>query len=349
MTSERRAELSKLKVSELKVLAVNASSSIKKKSDLIDYILKKEDGKRAKIAPVFAMSKSSSSSCELCDGQNSVWSELGIALCPVCCKDTPGCQLPSPSVKQEPGVTRLKYKTDIDGKIVIDIGTVDPKKLISLVTVYGFGLCESIEALSEFDSVEQATDFLVNRNRSSAENASIAEAQLNSEQVREETKASRTKSQNKARESVVDDISVLLDIDKDFCSVFLFADGELPGNGRVLNWVIEEAGNRILLFDYLVIRRDSIKWYKKDAAAYFQTVEREDLMKMETCDISRWFTKKIEDVTMAVFGIPITGGSIPEIFRQSTCQEETERDSDVEVVSSKSNCSDSPRNIVLLE
>ena len=369
---KQRQELNKLKVAELRQLA-QGMPAIKssKKAQLVEYIISStmtdalpaeaetpigthrqhDEGKRIKIAPIFLKSKSAASftACELCEGQRTVWSEIGIAVCPICSASDMSCSLPSPSVKQEPGVTRLRYQMDSEGKILIELGSVDPQKLVTLVTVYGFGLCESMEALQEHNSVEEATEFLMDRNRSSAENASIAEAQLNSEHTREETRVNKTTSQKEARNAVGDDLTVLLDIDNAFCSTYLFGD-DLPGTGQVLKWVLEAESNRLVLFDYLVLRRDSIKWYKEHARSYFTGMEENELASIQSpTDISAWFMGKVDLVRKALFDIPAIGGCIPALFRKESVDDNSFQDDEIQLLSPKDLGNDSPRNVVLIE
>jgi hypothetical protein len=358
----RKKELAKLTVTELRALINPPPAKGKKKAELIDMILAKlfaesdkEEIKRVKIAPVFAMAKASnvaSASCGLCDGQGSLWCELGEARCPLCSKDTEVCVLPSPSVKQERGVTSVPYEFAPDGKIILKIKPgIDPEKLISLVTVYGFGICESLEALSAEHTIENATEFLMGRIRDSAENSSIAEAQLNSEHVREEIRESKKRSQKEAREAVKQDLSVLLELDNLFCSTYMFSD--LPNDGgRLLAWVLESSDNRVLLFDYLGLKRDSVGWYKKHAASFFDKAESHFLLDQAGGNVQAWIADMNMQVTDALFNLPETGGSIPALFRETvgTPDENMTGNAEVLIIEEKTQDTQvSQRNVVLLE
>ena len=364
----RKKELKKLKVDALKLIAsgVSVTSLVRKKDDLITVILQNEfppdsdqesshvltntdpaasseEAKRVKVAPIFAMSVSKrTSECPLCEGEKSLWSEVGLAVCPVCSDAV--CVTPSPSVKQETGVTSLSFSYNADGHVILSTGTADVANLPALVGQYGFGLCESLEALNEHKDPQEAAEWLMNRHRNSAENSSITEAQLNSEQVREDTKESKKRSQRDARQVVVSDISVLLEIDAEFCSKFVFADGEVADDGRVLAWLLDADAHRLSAFDYLVLKRDSVKWYKAPAARYFDAVESQELTILETSRISEWFETHIKSITDAVYNIPVTGGSIPLLFR-NTFEAHTHDDIEIKEVSSQR----SHDEIVLLE
>jgi hypothetical protein len=342
----RRKELAKLKVSDLKSLCPKTTSTGKKKSDLIDAIIRKEfppeDGaiKRVKIAPVFLMAKSKSSDesassfCILCEGSRSVWSELGQAVCPVCVEESFSGVIPSPTVKQERGVTSVAYRYDMEGRVVFKVDSAQRELLGQLVTLYGFGICESIEALNERDTVEGATELLISRNRSSAENASIAEAQLNSEQTRNESRDREKNFITQARCAVEEDLTVLLGLDSDFCSKFLFCDAPIDA-GRMLQWLLEKDTDRTLLFDYLSIKRDSIKWYKASAAKYFDRAERDVLATVSKDELRDLFSKMVEMVSDAVFNIPSTGGAVPLLFRDESEIVAEDDSSDIEVISDR--------------
>lgn len=360
---ERRKHLLKLKLNELKAMA--GLTGLKKKPDLVELILRKEfpiaeeEIKRVKIAPVFAMAKTTKPLnreegpiCLLCDGQETVWSELGLALCPACtsCLST-ACVIPSPSIKQEKGVTTVKYTYDAQGRIVFNIGTVDREKICQLVLGFGFGICESIEALFEAKSVEDATQLLISKTRNSAENSSIAEAQLNSEQARDDIRESKKLSAKHARSTVTEDLTVLLDIDNKFCARFLFADNHPDDEGKLLRWVLENDSNRVLLFDYLTLKCDSIKWYKQAAAKFFESLENGELAHSMTGEITDILVDAMRKVREATFSIPKTGGSLPVLFRNHQNESLDPDDlSDVVVISDDSK--DKPtgtRDVVVLD
>ena len=290
---------------------------------------------KVSIAPVFLKSVSSQSvpSCRLCAGAGTLWSELGLAVCPVCTTAS-RCPSPSPSVKHEQGVTSLAYDFDANGNIQLKLGKIDTDQLCDLVLVYGFGVCESIEALHECGSgdILKSAEWLTQRHRRSAEDASVTEAQLNSELVRESTKEDKRTNQLRAREAVVGDISVLLDVDAEFCSDHVFNDSR--DTNKLAEWMMTAEPNILLVFDYLVLKRDSIKWYKRDAIAYFEKIER--LNGFGGADgMADWFRGQIEAITEAVYNIPQTGGAIPALFRSATtpAQEPSDdADDDVEVV-----------------
>jgi hypothetical protein len=357
--TERRDELAKLKIADLKLVAgSNVPSKLKKKTEIIDFIIRKEfppsseDIKRIKIAPVFAMaaaagSAKKSSDCQLCEGQQTVWCELGLAACPICCKESVP-SLPSPSIKQERGVTNVPYRLNSEGKIFLDIGSVNSENLISLVSIYGFGLCEAIEALAQCGTLEVAVEFLTTQNRSSAENSSIAEAQLNSEQARDESKESQKNARGRSRDAVREDLTVLLEVDEPFCSKFIFSENP-AGQGRLLSWVLEAETNRILLFDYLIIKRDSIKWYKKSAKSFFAAIEERDLTSVEVPNIRHWLEDKVRVVQEALFDIPVTGGSLPVLFREPEKSFPFPNDEEIEILDSKPNSLCSEISCILIE
>jgi hypothetical protein len=191
---------------------------------------------------------------------------------------------------------------------------VDREKICQLVLGFGFGICESIEALFEAGSVEAATQLLMSKTRNSAENSSIAEAQLNSEQARDDIRESKKLSAKHARSTVTEDLTVLLDIDNEFCARFLFADIPVD-EGKLLQWVLENDSNRVLLFDYLTLKSDSIKWYKQSAAKFFESLENGELAHTERDEISDILVDTMRKVREATFSIPKTGGSLPALFR----------------------------------
>ena len=356
----RRKELEKLTVPALRSLITPVPPKNKKKAELVDIIITKEFApehdkpKRMKIiAPVFEMAKGSSSSsncCALCEGQGSVWCELGLAVCPLCKSDEPEtCILPSPSVKQERGVTAVPYMISSDGKIILTIAPgIEPKMLINLVTSYGFGICESIEALSTQTSIEGATEFLKGRTRISAENSSLAEAQLNSEQTRDMVRESQKMSQKQAREAVEEDLSVLLELDKTFCSAYIFSD-QPPDGGRLLAWALDCPKNRLLLFDYLSLKRDSIRWYKNPCSVFFDAMESEFLLSRGQMEIGSWMSEIIRSVTNALYSLPETGGSIPALFRDAIRMNPPLNDGDLVVMDDKNIKGGVNREFVLLE
>lgn len=179
---------------------------------------------------------------------------------------------------------------------------------MALVTVHGFGLCESVEALAIHNTLQEAAETLLNKNRSSAENSSVVEAQLNSEQARDESTRSNLSKERSARSSVANDISIFTEIDSDFSAKHIFSDSSL------LPWLLETETNPILLFDYLILRRDSVKWYKNHAALYFEASEVE-LACLNHEKFSDWFSEKVERLRNALYDLPETAGSIPHLFR----------------------------------
>jgi hypothetical protein len=343
------AELRKMKIETIRIEYPNIPKKLKKKDEIVKWVLEQNEvgttavlssidsPKRIKVAPVFIMSSSTSipttmlpgeekdTSCRLCNGERNVWSELGLAVCPLCA--APQSDIPAPSIKQEPGVTSLPYTFDASGNIVLKLGAVDPNQLCDLVQIYGFGICEALEALLECDSVEEAADRLVEQNRSSAENSSIAEAQLNSEELREGTKRDKKMSLENARNQVQEDVSILLDIDSSFCQAFVFRP---DGDSSLIEWMITDQINILLVFDYLVLRRDSLKWYKRDALKYFEGIEQDNLNTVEDKSVlTRWFGEQIEILREALYEIPETGGAIPLIFRKDSSREFTEDEIEV--------------------
>lgn len=358
----RRKELEKLTVAALRSLITPAPPKNKKKAELVDIVIAEEFApehdktKRMKIiAPVFEMAKGSSSSsncCDLCEGHGSVWCELGLAVCPICKSHEPQtCILPSPSVKQERGITAVPYMISSDGKIILRIAPgIEPKMLINLVTSYGFGICESIEALSTQTSIEGATEYLKCRTRVSAENSSLAEAQLNSEQTRDMVRESQKKSQKQAREAVEEDLSVLLELDKTFCSVYIFSD-QPPDGGRLLAWALDCPQHRLLLFDYLSLKRDSIRWYKNPCSVFFDAMENEFLQSRGQTDIGSWMSEIICSVRNALYSLPDTGGSIPALFRDAIrmTPETSVNDEDLVIMDDKNIKGGTNREFVLLE
>ena len=332
--------LNKLTIAQLKQLTI-VPKNLKKKQEIIDFILNKENNssessssiKRIKIAPVFAMSiqPSADPQCTLCDDTKSVWCELGLALCPLCTIP------PSPSVeilplKHEPGVTSLRYTNDVEGRIVLDIGSVDKEELKGLVAVHGFGLCESAEALGLHGTLEKAAEALLNKHRSSAENSSIAEAQLNSEHARDETAVSNVEKLRYARSAVLSDISVLTEIDGAFSAKYIFPDNPLD-EGQILCWLVENESNPLLMFDYLVLRRDSMKWYKNHAVEYFNKTEIE-ILSLKREELSNWFVAHNGRLKDALYTLPETGGSIPVIFRSEDFNAPNLEDVEVLVIGS---------------
>ena len=323
--SERRAEeLEKLTVPQLKLICA-IPKSIKKKTDIIDFVLKHESSKseespkRIKIAPVFAMSKSAAieiidhPACTLCDDSCTVWCELGLALCPVCRSPSSPTLFVS-AVKQEAGVTNLRFTLNEHGRIVLDLAHIDKEALKDLVALYGYGLCESAEALVSHASLEKAAEFLLNKHRSSAENSSIAEAQLNSEQTKDQVNLANIQKEGKARSAVTSDLSVLTEIDAGFSAEYIFPTLTTNSGNRLLGWLAKSPDNALLVFDYLVLRRDSVKWYKNHALHFFDSSEAV-LHSLASNSVSQWFQDEIEKLRNALFTLPESAGSIPAIFR----------------------------------
>ena len=136
MTKVVEVELRKMKIEALRLEYPEIPKKLKKKDDIVKWIVEhnreeipetsSESPKRIKVAPVFLMASSNSIpttmilnnepdlSCRLCSGERRVWSELGLAVCPVC---APRCLSPAPSIKQEPGVTSLPYTFDAAGNV----------------------------------------------------------------------------------------------------------------------------------------------------------------------------------------------------------------------------------------
>ena len=352
-------DLRKLKIEDLRTQYPAVPKKLKKKAEIINWIIRNavpgdvesvssdvlkipydpspEQVKRTKlrnIAPVFLKSVAAGVTvpttmvieerppCRMCSSKGEVWSEVGIALCPMCCsgRDTSS---PTPSVKLEKGVTWVPHTFDVNGRVVLRLGKVDPEQVCDLVLVYGFGVCESIEALSETGSVDAAAQKLMEKNLKSAENTSIAEAQLNSEELRESSKVTRKLNQRKARVEVLEDLTVLLDIDADFCSQYVF---RVDADTTLAAWMSAEPKNTLLVFDYLILKRDSVRWYKLPASAYFRTEEGKVLNQIDTGGLCNWFELRIAAVSNAVYNIPETSGAIPVLFRG--CQNDEPSNSD---------------------
>ena len=315
----REPELRKLTIPQLKKLAT-IPTKLKKKDDIVGYLLnmseavngEEEDhsGKRAKKHPIF----STRTDCELCSGNGTVWCELGIARCPLCRPAQPGLR----AVKTTP----IKYESFSSGPYSDIVETVcgeislrmdkvgDAGMLTTLVAIYGFGICESIEALvglGRSEGVDKAVERLIEKTRDSAENYSLAQAQLNSEEVRESARSKSVAERKSGRERVVEDVSVLNQIDEIFCRKY----------ETVLAWMVgDPETNSVLVYDYLVLRRDSVKWFKEYAEEYFDRCEKEELV--DGCDMRKFFTDQIARIQEAVFCLPSSGGQIPALFRNDS-------------------------------
>ena len=291
---------------------------IKKKTDILAFILSKNanasppptpDPKKTKpqpgLAPVFAMARSASSlTCALCNATGSVWCEIGRVVCPVCVTEPiPSFEASESSVTTPEGRTFLKVPPSLD-----------LPSLTYVVVTHGFGLCESILALRHCDNnVPRSVNFILQNTRHSAENYSLEQAQLNSEEDNDRRREAEKIGQRNLRTLVQDDVSEFTKLDPEFASTYIFpttgADSDL------LAWILAKSANRLLLFDYILLRRDAIKWYKQRARTYFEQAEMAWSDKRDTDVLSKWFAHEIETLRDALFTIPESSGAVPSLFR----------------------------------
>ena len=317
-------ELKRLKIVELRNLFSDIPKRITKKSDIVQYIMSSssQDMKgnvddSPTIASIFAKSKKSVDpfACRLCTGDKSVWCELGLVKCPVCC----------------PQLTTLVKQEEPESSI-IRTHNVDLTALCDLVCVYGYGICESVDALRFGDnSVETAVAILIDKTRMSADNYQLEQAQLISEE------SSRGSTSEKSR--VISDISEFTEINPDFAHKYIFQSTINNTNG-LLEWIVDNPTNSATLYDYLLIRRDSIKWYKKNALKYFEITEPFNLA---TEGSGVWLSAELARLRDALYNIPESSGSIPEIFR-SLSDEIMDEDIEFVVASEKT-----PTTLLVIE
>jgi hypothetical protein len=328
-------ELRKLTIAQLREM-IDVPSKLKKKDDIILYILQFGDGldpqvKRMKtpqphsgqktMESMFSVpSKLGENACSLCCGEGTVWCELGIAKCPIC--------FPAKKIESPPLIKLERIRGDdntivdpLTGEITFNMTSVDRESLVALVTSYGFGICESIDVLGDVgNDVDLAVEKILNRTRSSAENYSFSQAQLNSEEVRDKVRLAEIQNRKSGREHVHEDVSVLETIDSDFVKKF-------GRKQNLIQWIHHDPILRsVIVYDYLVLKRDAIKWYKEPAQVYFERSESDGF---SMCD--EWFIQIIEKVRDAMFNIPETAGGIPVLFRQFSVSQVSEI-GDIEVV-----------------
>ena len=326
----RELELRRMTIPQLKSLA-KIPSKFKRKDEIIEFLLNVEnvaadrpavddDGedqsKRVRIAPIFSTSGGKSIDCDLCSGKGTVWCELGIARCPLC--RPAQTAIGTERVSTPPLVKFEKFGTGPYGEIVVtdaESGEIsirtdaifDKSMLLTLVSVYGYGICESIEALmglKESEGLDKAVERLIEGTRDSAENYSLAQAQLNSEEARDSARSKSITERKSGREKVVDDLSVLNGVDENFCQEF----------SDVMIWILADPiQHAVLVYDYLVLRRDSVKWFKDAAKQYFERSEKGGLD--GGSDFGDFFRKQIADIQEAVYSLPSSGGAIPDLFR----------------------------------
>jgi len=323
-------ELRKLTIAQLREM-MHVPSKLKKKDEIVAFILREAsitadttaEVKRSKnIATVDSMFSSITSpvgnvDCPLCNGEGKVWCELGLAKCPLC---FPAAST-APSTRTPPLIKIEKISTsssavivdELSGEISFQMNSVDSEVLTSLVTVYGFGICESIDVLGEVDNdMEKAVDRILEKTRNSAENYDLSQAQMNSEEVRDRTRVEIAEQQKKGRDDVYEDLSVLASIDSDFSRNYIFTSDSNEEDG-LLKW-IGMGENSVLVYDYVSIKRDAIKWYKDPAKIFFDRQESEFLV-ARLDGYSEWFRMQIDRVREAMYSIPETAGGIPVLFR----------------------------------
>ena len=322
----RETELRRMTIAQLKKMA-KIPIKLKRKDEIIDFILKldakvaslsdEEDDttKRVRIAPTFFSSVRRDQDCDLCTGNGTVWCELGIARCPLCRPATKERPSTPPVVKYENfssgPYSEIVVNDSGSGELMLRTdGITDKSMLLTLVSVYGYGICESIEALmglKESEGVERAVERLMDKTRDSAENYSLAQAQLNSEEARDSARTKSMTERKSGRERVVDDLSVLNGLDEKFCREF----------GDVIIWILGDPKvNSVLVYDYLVLRRDSVKWFKDAAQQYFERSEKRWLSHPGS-DLGEFFRNQIAEIQEAVFSLPASGGAIPDLFRSN--------------------------------
>ena len=341
----RENELRRMTIPQLKSVA-KIPSKLKRKDDIIEFILSMEKGgdvggisseeedhsKRIRMAPIFTAQRRSgeTADCDLCSGNGTVWCELGIARCPMCRPAVVNQRVSTPPLVKYENCSSGPYSDIVvtdpsSGELSLQTDQIaDKSMLLTMVSVYGYGICESIEALmglGESEGVERAVERLIEKTRDSAENYSIAQAQLNSEEARENARTRSVTERKSGREKVAEDLSVLSELNAEFCRDF----------GDVIVWILQDPRtNSVLVYDYLVLRRDSIKWFKGAAEGYFGESEKRGLSDGRD-DYAEFFTTQITEIQEAVFSLPASGGAIPELFRKGElpCVD----DEDVQMVS----------------
>jgi hypothetical protein len=125
----------------------------------------------------------------------------------------------------------------------------------------------------------------------------------------------------------------LTEIDSVFSAKYIFPNTPLD-EGKVLSWLVENESNSLLMFDYLVLRRDSVKWYKNHAIEYFDKTELE-ILSLKREELSEWFAAYNERLQDALYTLPETGGSLPVIFRSQNFNATKPEDAEVLVLSSR--------------
>jgi hypothetical protein len=257
--------------------------------------------------------------CSFCDNERFTWTELGRAWCPICRSS----KLHDDGIKREKSAITY-YSYSPSGELVFHVdGLVTKDALSSLVTVYGFGTIESIDALIECkNDIQAAACKLVDATRAAAENYSIAQAQLNSEEDLVEQRAIRRADTACVRKDITNDLSLFGLLDPDFSIAYLSRGNPL------LDWAANEPENSLLLFDYLNLKKDAVKWYKQHARSYFNTLEINHFThNMDT--LSSSLSQAIQSIQEAMYSLPENGGAIPKLFRATEPQVGEE---DIEVV-----------------
>ncbi len=329
--------LEKMTIAQLRNEFPNIPKKFRKKDEIILFLSSADSAEppapttpKNTITSYFGPTSSvfQCSICKLCTNERFIWTELGRAFCPLC-RAQPAREN-NTHIKLENESNSI-LSTTISGELMFHIeGAVTKEGLVCLVLQYGFGVIESIEALiSANNNTETAACKLIDCTRSAADSYCLAQAQLNSEEALTEQRANSKTNIQQTRANITDDISLFTLVDQQFASEYLFNEN---GNDQLLLWTTASPNNPQLLYDYLLLKKDAIKWYKADATLYFQRIEEQELLSATTHHLSQWFSNTIVLVKEAMYSIPDNGGSIPSLFRARDKWMGRSDDGDLELV-----------------